>query len=227
MEDLGEPPTTARWLAWATAVLLIIGVISAGVMNLAGERPDQGVVAAAGRAGGTLDVPVTTLPPVTTIQRSTPPATSGRSTTVPKAAAAVLRAIASTVPPTTQPPATSTTVAPVTSTTAPPPTSTTSTSTTLAPRVTLTVANEHTLRLAIVVNDGPLIEVDAGKEVPLTVADNGSEDRVVVAAPGTDPACGARTTGDLFRAGGTFRVTVGNGKGACPVAPEITVTPPV
>jgi hypothetical protein len=213
VEDLGEPPTTAYWLAWATAFLLIIAVVAAGVMNLSGDGSEDGFVSAAGQTSGTVDVPTTsttTLPPApppqtpTTSRPSTP-----TSTTVPKAASAVLRAIGTTAPPTTRAPVTTSTTAPApTPTTAPPaPTSSTTTSTTLPPKATVTVVNEYTRAFEITVNK-QTVTLDPGTPRTLQVdVPPNVTDEIKGHALG-EPPCEVGGVGDLFQAGGRYRVAI-------------------
>jgi hypothetical protein len=236
VDDLGDPPTTARWLAWATAILLIIGVVSAGVMNIAGGGSDDGLVTAAGRDGGTFVVPTTTVPlPVPSTQSPTPASTIARSTTVPKAAAAVLKAIASTTTTTTRPPTatTTTTAPPVTTTTVKPlPTTTTTapapttTSTTVPLRAALTVANDLTQTFVVTV-DGRTFELAQGQEagpVDVTLPAGGND--VVEVHAKDDAACTVGSTSHLFQPGSSYRLTVVAGSGpACrdSAAPDIKV----
>lgn len=213
MQDLGEPPTTARWLAWATAVLLIIGVVSAGVMNITGGGSEDGVVTAAARSAPEVD------PASTTTLSSVPPSTvrppAPTSTTVPKAAAAVLKALGTTAPPTTQPPATTTTTRPATTTTS-------STSpTTLPPKATVSVRNELTRPFLIKVNGVP-VTVDPGKQSAGLQLDLPTVTDAVEADALGEPACEAGVLGDLFRPGLTYLVSVVASPTACA---ELKVTP--
>jgi hypothetical protein len=233
VDDLGDPPTTARWLAWATAFLLVIAVVAAGVMNIAGPGNGDGLVTAAGRADGTFVVPTTALPaPVPpTLAPAAPAPTVARSTTIPKAAAAILKAIGTTTPTSPAPATTTTSTAPAapTTTVKPTPSTTTSTtSTTLAPRATVTVANDLTQTFVIVV-DGRTFEVAAGQEAaPFDLAlPADGRDSVQVKAK-DEPACQAGAVGHLFDAGGRYRLAVVAGSGtACQnsAAPDVKVTP--
>lgn len=202
MEDLGDPPTTARWLSWATAALLIIGVVSAGVMNIAGPHSDDGLITASARSAGEVVLPSTTLPPVPTSAVERPAPTS---TTVPKAAAAVLKALGTTAPPATQPPATTTTTAPP---------GTTTTSSTLLPRATVSVRNELTRPFLVKLNGVPLT-VDPGKQsagLPLDLRQ--TTDGIEGDAIG-EPPCEVGMVGDLFRPGVTYLVSVVAKPDAC------------
>ena len=215
VEDLGDPPTTAHWLAWATAVLLIIGVVSAVVMNVAGGGSDDGVVAAAAQTEVTLDVTSTTVPP-------TPPSTgrqpTASSTTVPKAAAAVLKALGTTAPPTTRPPATTSTTAPPVTTTAP----TTTTSTTLPPRATVSVVNELPQGFVITLNNGERFTVAANRASVAVQLNLPPGDDTIEADAVGEPPCEVGATGDLFQPGGRYRVVIVAAQDACA---RLTVTP--
>lgn len=214
-EGLQEGPTTARWLAWATTVLLALGVGSLGVLDAGESGSDAGVVSAAGGTAGTVEVtsPTTTVttlaPPVT----STPPSTVARSTTVPKAAAAVLAAIGTTT--TTQRPSatTSTTGPPVTSTTAPTTQTTVTTSTTVPGRATVTVANVHPNAFQVTLNNQEF-KLDPGqdREVDLVLGPNGNY--VLEAHAVADPTC-EQGDGGAFQAGGRYRVEIVAAQGGC------------
>lgn len=236
----GEAPVTARWLAGAAVALLALGVVSAGILNQ-DDDGSGGLVAVAGRTGGTIALATSTststtvLPPVT----SSPPSTIARSTTVPKAAAAVLAAIGSTTTTTTSapPPAsTTTTRPPVTTTTAPtvaPSTSSTSststTSTTVQPRATITILNEHPNAFVVTVN-GRTFEppLPSGEKIgPLEVGlPPGSDDTVALEAV-ADPSCRVVVTRDLFQPSGThqYRIVAGTGT-SCTSIPTPALEPP-
>ena len=211
-------PTTARWLALATAVLLAVGVISAGVVDARGSGSDASVVTAASNTTPTVDVPSSStttvpsaLPPVT----QAPPSTVARSTTVPKAAAAVLAAIGTTAPPTTQPPATTSTRAP-----APPTTATTATTTTTVPRrATFDFVNDHPNAVVVRVNQQrfDLAPGERRDDVDVVLAASGM-DRVDVLVVGT--TCFAEKAGDLFQPNRSYRVAVSGGTGLCGTIPE-------
>lgn len=224
-----ETPGAARWLAWATAVLLVFGVVSAAVLDVQDGAFDADVVSAAGGNARTVEVPsssattVTSMPPVT----STSVPAIARSTTVPRAAAAVLAAIGSTPPPTAQPtPATTpTTRAPVTPTTATTTTSipaTTTTTTTTAPaRAAVTLANEHPNAFVISVS-GRDFELDPGEEVgPVDVALPADGDDVVEVRAVADPTCALTERGDLFQPGGRHRLAIVAAEGMCGSTPNV------
>ncbi len=233
MDELGDPPTTARWLAWATAVILTIGVIAAVALNVGRHSAADNVVTAA----GTVDPPTTvTVPPVPPAQPTTaPPSTIARSTTVPKAAAAVLKAIASTAPPTTQPPpvtttattrppattTTSTTAAPTT-TTSTSTTSTSTTSTTVVTKATVTIVNEHPVDVIVTIN-GQAFPVAVGQQVgPVDITPAITNIDLVRVRTAADPLCGTDDVED-FQAGVRYRIAVQPGAGACGDAPAPVV----
>lgn len=236
-----EGPSSAQWLSAAAAVLLVVGVVSAGVVGPGGRGSDPGVVSAAGRTGATVDTatssttPVTLSYPAVPPPTSAPPSTVGRSTTVPKAAAAVLAAIGSTAPTTRPAASTSSTRGPVTSTTAPAATTTTvavtttviTTSTTLPAVATLTLANEHPNAFVVTVNRQELGTVLAHKQSgPFEVSLPAVTDTVDLGAV-SDPGCVAHESGDLLQPGGRYLLTIVAGAGACAdfAAPELRVTP--
>ena len=215
VEDLGDPPTTAHWLAWATAVLLIIGVVSAVVMNVAGGGSDDGLVTAAAQPEVTLDVTSTTSPPA-------PPSTARQpaasSTTVPKAAAAVLKALGTTAPPTTRPPATTSTTAPPVTTTTP----STTTSTTLPPRATVSVVNELSRDFVIILNKGEPFTVAANRSSAAVQLNLVTRDDTIEGDAVGEPPCEVGAIGDLFQSGGRYRVAIVAAEDACA---RLTVTP--
>lgn len=224
-EEMRETPSAARWLAWAAAVLLVFGVVSAGVVDVQDGDFDADVVSAAGGAARTVEAPasttttVTSLPPVT----SAPPAVA-RSTTVPRAAAAVLAAIGSTPPPTAQPPpaTTTTTRAPVTPTTVTTTTSIPATTSTTAPgRAAVTLANEHP-NAFVVRLDGRDFELDPGEELgPVDVALSADGDDVVEVRAVADPTCVLTDTRDLFQPGGRHRLAIVANEGMCGSTPNL------
>ena len=207
-------PTTARWLAWTTAVLLTLGVVAAGVVDAGGSRSDTGVVSAAGSTTPTVDVSsssTTTVPSALPAVTPAPPSTVARSTTVPKAAAAVLAAIGTTAPPTTQPPATTTTRAPV-----PPTTATTATTTTTVPRrATFDFVNDYPNPVVVTFNEQQRFDLASGarlNDVDVPLAASG-RDIVEVIVAGT--TCFMREAGPLFQPGGSYLVAVSAGEGKC------------
>lgn len=215
MEDLGDPPTTAHWLAWATAVLLIIGVVSAVVMNVAGGGSGDALVTAAGQTEGTLDLTSSTFPPA-------PPSTGRQpvasSTTVPRAAAAVLKALGTTAPPTTRPPGPTSTTAPPVTTTAP----STTTSTTPPPRAIVSVVNELPQGFVITLNNGERFTVAANRAAVAVQLNLPTGDDTIEADAVGQPPCEVGAIGDLFQPGGRYRVAIVAAQDACA---RLTVTP--
>lgn len=235
-EGMQEGIKSTRWLALVAACLLVAAVVSAGALGFGDGSSGGGLVSAAGRTSGTVEVPTTSTVPPTTLPPS-PSTTVKTPTTLPQAASAVLKAIGTTAPPTTQPPAPTTTRPPVV-TTVPPvtPTTTPATTTTVAPRrvVTITVANEHTEPFVLTIN-GRVFDLEAGEvEDPVEVTLRGTagdEDEVEARARiSADPACQLTDEGAFFEAGGRYRVAVVPGLGQCPgpppfLGPEIVITP--
>ncbi len=217
-------PTTARWLAWTTAVLLVLGVVSAGLVGAGGSGSDAGVVSAAGNTTPTVDVAsssTTTVPSAQPPVSQAPPSTVARSTTVPKAAAAVLAAIGTTAPPTTQPPATTTTRAPV-----PPTTATTATTTTTVPRrATVTFVNEHPNAVVVTVNRRS-IDLAPGQQEVVDVALDDKDNVAMEVRIAQIPAstCPATKVPAQFRPGGRYRLAVVAGPLGCEGLPEPLMT---
>ena len=223
-ERVRVTPTTARWLAVATAGLLAVGVISAGVVDARGSGPDAAVVSAAGSTTPTVDVSSSStttaplaLPPVT----QAPPSTVAGSTTVPKAAAAVLAAIGTTAPPTTQPPATTTTKAPVPPTTA----TTASTTTTVPRRASVTFVNEHPNAVVVTFNRRS-IDLAAGEQEVVDVALDDKDTVAMEVRIADIPAstCPATKVPAQLQSGGRYRVAVVAGPVGCQGLPEPRMT---
>lgn len=243
-EEMPETPTAARRLAWATAVLLVFGVVSAAVIDVRDGAFDADVVSAAGGNARTVEVPFSSTTTTTTTVSSLPPRTSAqrpaiaRSTTVPNAAAAVLAAIRSSAPPTTPLPTPPTTQPPpaTTPTTGPPvtpatiATTTTSipatTTTTVPGRAAVTLANLHPNAFVVRVG-GREFELDPGEEVgPVDVALPAEENDVVEVRAMADPTCALTETRDLFQPGGRHRLAIVAAEGVCGSTPnfELKVT---
>jgi hypothetical protein len=216
-----ESPPTARWLAFAAACLLIAAMVSAGVIGFGDGTSSDAVVAAAGRTTGTEPVPSTvTLPPPSIIEPASPTSTIRTTTTLPRAAVEVLRAIGTTAPPTTAP---TPTAPPTTATTVRPPTTTT----TAAPRVaTVTVINAHPQPVVVTVN-GRTFELPVGEdEGPVQVTLPATGDDVIQVRVATDAACAGELAADFFQPFRTYDVTIAAGPTACTgfPAPMIQVT---
>ncbi len=208
--DGGGPdtPPTARWLAFAAACLLIAAMVSAGVIGFGDGPSSNAVVAAAGRTTGTEPVPSTvTVPPPSTIEPASPTSSTIRTTTtLPRAAVEVLRAIGTTAPPTTAP---SPTTPPTTATTVRPSTTTT----TAAPRVaTVTVSNAHPQAVVVIVNDRTFELAPDGGEGPVQVTLPAGDDIIQVRVP-ADPNCAGQLAADLFQPFRTYTVTIAPGPG--------------
>jgi hypothetical protein len=204
-------------------------MVSAGVIGFGNGPSSDAVVSAAG-TGSTVGVPSTvTVPPPSTPPPAAPTSTIRTTTTLPRAAVEVLKAIGTTAPPTTAPPATTTTRAPVTTTTptTQPPTTTTTTRPVVV--VPVKVVNAHGQPLVVAIN-GRVILLDVGQTVDrfeVTLLATG--DDVIQAGVQGDAECIVRGDADYFQAGGSYQVTIAadpdrEGCGDYP-APGITVAP--
>ena len=204
----GAPPT-ARWLAFAAACLLIAAMVSAGVVGFGDGTSSNAVVAAAGRTTGTEPVPSTvTVPPPSTIEPASPTSSTIRTTTtLPRAAVEVLRAIGTTAPPTTAP---SPTTPPTTATTVRPSTTTT----TAAPRVaTVTVSNAHPQAVVVTVNGRTFELAPGADEGPVQVTLPATGDDVIQVRIPADAACAGERSADFFQPFRTYAVTIAEGPG--------------
>lgn len=202
-----EAGRSTRGLALAVACLLLAGVVSAGVRAADGDRPGRAVVSAVGDQSGTVDVTSTvtvTLP----VQPSTPPIVE-TTTTLPRAAVDVLNAIRTTT--TTRRPATTTTRPPTPTTTAPTPTTAPSTTTTVA-RFRVTLLNNHPSAVELIVNGRsfPLTPSQEVADVDLPLSARGD---VIQVRVGQD--CGGTDSGVIFKAGGSYNLTVVPGETMC------------
>jgi hypothetical protein len=199
-----EAPRNRRWLALVVAVLVLAGLVSAGIRVAGDDRPEPAVVSAAGGQSGTVDVTSTVTVPLP-VQPSTPSTTVATTSTLPRAAVDVLNAIAGSTT-TTRRPATTTTTQPpaATSTTLPAPT----TIATTAPPApfTATLVNEHPHAFVLVVNGQsfPLAPAQS-VDVTLPVSLRGDLVQVRVAE---DDKCGVTDSGVIFKPGGRYRVTI-------------------
>ena len=209
--DGGGPdtPPTARWLAFAAACLLIAAMVSAGVVGFGDGSSSDAVVAAAGRTTATEPVPSTvTVPPPSTIEPASPTSSTIRTTTtLPRAAVEVLRAIGTTVPPTTAPsppapPTTATTVRPSTTTT------------TAAPRVaTVTVSNDYSQAVVVTVNGRNFTLEPDRDEGPVQVTLPATGDDEIEVRVASDATCGGKLAADFFQPFRTYTVTIAPGPG--------------
>lgn len=200
-----------RTAALVAACVLVVGLVVAGVVVTRDDRPSRAVVTATRDQPSTVDVTSTVTIPLGPAP-STPPTTVQTSTTLPKAAVDVLKAIGSTTT-TSRPPATTTTrpAAPTTTTPAP----TTSTPTTITvPQFTATLVNNHPHAFILNVNgrDFPLAPAQTVESVSFPVSPGGDSIRVRLAE---DANCGVFDSGVIFQAGGRYRVRVVEGPGMC------------
>ena len=189
-----------RWLAWGLACLVLVVVVAGGVVIANRDRPGRAVVSAAGDRSGTVDVTSTVTIPLP-VQTSTPPSTVATTTTRPKAPVDVLNAIGSTTTTrrqatttTTSPPAPTTTVpAPTTTTTAPAP-------------FRATLVNQHPQAVVLIVN-GQRFSLAVGQTVPDVELAWKRGDLVQVWLA-EDVKCGVSDSGEIFKPGTPYRVTV-------------------
>jgi len=193
-----------RWLAAAVGCLVVAGVVSAGTVMAGDDRPSRAVITTEeGRdtAGVTSTVTIPLQP-----QPSTPPATAPTTTTLPKAAVDVLNALAGSTT-TTRPRATTTTRAPAPTTTVPTPTTAApATTSTTIPRFTANMVNEHPHRVVLTVNGQTFSLMPTQRvEVDLPVSVRGDVVQVRLAE---DNSCGVTDTGEIFRAGARYRITI-------------------
>jgi hypothetical protein len=222
-------PKVTRWMPWLVGVLLLAGLISAGVIVADDDRPEA-VVSATGSQSGTVDVTSTVTVPLPVTSTPAPTTTLRTTTTLSPAAVAVLRAIASTTT-TTRPPPTTTTTAP------PAPTTTAVTQTTVAPpttvrtpRFTVTMVNEHTHAFVMTVNgqDFPLAPGQSRSLVELPAVPVRTPDIVRVMAPG-DEKCGVQEQQEgLFPDGSRWLLRIVTGAGTCTgdfAMPRLAISP--
>lgn len=205
LDQAGPDRHSKRWLAWAAACLVLMGVVAAGVLVADRDRPGRAVVSAAGGQSGNVDVTSTvtvTLP----VETSVPPNTVATTTTLPRAAVDVLNAIAGSTTTTRQLPTTTTTRPPAAPTTVPVPTTAPTTSTTVPAPYTATLVNEHTLAVVVNVNgrDFPLAPAQT-VDVELPMSLRGDLVQVRLAQ---DNKCGVSDSGLIFKPGAAFRVAV-------------------
>lgn len=209
-EDLRNGVRATRWLAWATAGLLVLGVASAGAVGAHNRSEDRRIVTAAGENASGVDAPSTTeavtVPAPTTVAPTTSDPAPATTTTAKAAATTV-----ATTPPTTKAPArTTTTVATAATTPSTSPTSATSptTVTTISGHATVTLANEFTAAFTLTIN-GRAFTLQPGQQigpVDLTLAADGND--VVELRAVSDPQCGIGDAGGYFVAGGRYRMAI-------------------
>ena len=194
-----------RWLAWAAGCLLLAGVIGAGVLVVDDDRPGRAVVSAAGDRSGTVDVTSTvtvTLP----LESSGTPTTVATTTTLPKAAVDVLNAIGGSTTTTRRPATTTTTRPPAPTTTVAAPPTVPTTSTTVPAPFRATLVNEHPQAVVLVVN-GRSFSVAPGQTIPDVEMAWRRGDLVQVRLA-EDDKCGVSDSGEIFKPGGTYGVTI-------------------
>ena len=200
--DQARPQASPRtgWLVLAVAVLVLAGVVSAGVLIADDDRPGPAIVAAAG-GQSTADVTSTVTAPLPV----EPSSTVATTTTLPKAAVDVLNAIAGSTTTTRRPAATTTTQPPAATTTTLPAPTTTSTTAPPAP-FTATLANEHTHAFVLIVNGRsfPLAPAQT-VDVELPISPRGDLVQVRLA---DDEKCGVSDSGVIFKPGGRYRVSI-------------------
>lgn len=200
-EDLQGGVKATRWLAWATAGLLVLGVASAGAVGAHNRSEDGRIVTAAGENAGGVDAPSTTEPgmavtsPTTLASTTTAPAPTTTATPVPS--------VAPTAPPTTNAvPKTTTTTTASTASTSP------TTVTTISGHATVTLANDFTTAFTLSIN-GRSFTLQPGQQVgplDLTLAPNGND--VVELRAVSNPECGIGDAGGYFVAGGRYRMAI-------------------
>ena len=205
------PRVTRTWALVAAAVL-VVALVAAGVVVARDDRPSQAVLTATRDQPSTVNVTSTVTIPLAPVN-STPPTTVQTSTTLPKAAVDVLKAIGSTTT-TTRPPATTTTTRPAApTTTAPTPTTSPPTTITVS-QFTATLVNAHPHAFVLNINgrDFALAPGQTVDSVTFPVVPGGDVVRVRLA---DDPNCGVFDSGMLFLAGGRYKVRVVVGPGMC------------
>lgn len=212
-----------RVAVWAGACVLVVGLIVAGLFAVRNDRPSRAVVTTTRDQPSTVDVTSTVTIPLDPTP-STPPTTTRTSTTLPKAAVDVLKAIGSTTT-TTRPPATTTTRPSAPTTTTPTPTTATPTTITV-PQFSATLVNNHPHAFLLNINgrDFPLAPGQTVESVTFPVSPNGDTIRVRLV---DDANCGVFDSGVIFQAGGRYRVRVVEGPGMCGTFPSpfIEITP--
>ena len=203
-----EAGRSTRGLALAVACLVVAGVVSAGVRAADGDRPGRAVVSAVGEQSGTVDVTSTVT--VTLPDQSSTPSTVATTTTLPKAPVDVLNAIRSTT--TTRRPATTTTTRPPTPTTTVPTPATAPSTTTTVARFRVTLLNNHPSAVELIVNGRsfPLAPSQEVADVDLPLSARGD---VIQVRVGQD--CGGTDSGVIFKAGGSYNLTVVPGETMC------------
>lgn len=212
-----------RVAAVVAACVVVLGLVGAGVLVARDDGPSRAVVTATRDQPSTVDVTSTVTVPLGPAA-SSPPTTVQTSTTLPKAAVDVLKAIGSTT--TTARPAATTTTRPASPTTTSPTPTTTPPTTITVPQFTATLANNHPHAFVVNVNgrDFPLAPGQTVESVSFPVQPNGDTIRVRLA---DDANCGVFDSGVIFQAGGRYLVRVVEGPRMCGnfPGPKIEVSP--
>jgi hypothetical protein len=211
-EDAKGSGLTARWLAWATAGLLMAGLVSAGTVAARNAGTGDRIVSAAGTGADGVESPP---PPAPTV----PPSTTAPSTSVAPTTSVPMT---STAPPTTQRPRPTTT----TSTTVKATTSTTGASS-AAGRATVTVVNQAADAFVITLN-GRTFQLAPGQQAgPVEIDLYAHGNDIVEIRAVADPSCGMGDADNYFDAGGHYRVAIVPSQGMCGSmpGPQLKVTP--
>ena len=218
-EDLRAPIRVTRWLAWAVAGLLAVGVVSVGVVDGRDDGSDQRVVTAAGESAGGVDVSttVTTFVPPPELPVIPPPPDPTTTTTAVKPATT-----------TTKRPATTTTTAKAPATTATTVAANPTTTVTVQAGVTLTVVNQYPGGVILTVN-GTTFNLAAGQTVgPVNIVRYSHGNDIVELKLAADPSCGSGDADGYFPTPGSYRMTVVAGPSpVCQggvVGPSVTTT---
>ncbi|HET7720614.1 MAG TPA: hypothetical protein VFK43_11645 [Acidimicrobiales bacterium] len=189
-----------------------MGVVAAGVAVVDDDRPGRAVVSASGDRSG-IDVTSTvtvTLP----VEASTPPTTTATTTTLSKAAVDVLNAIAGSTTTTRRPATTTTTRPPAATTTVPTPTTAPPTTTTLPAPFRATLVNEHPRAVVLTVNRGLPFSLAPGQTIAdVELAFKGGD--LVQVWLAEDTKCGVSDSGEIFKSGGRYRVSIVVGPTPC------------
>jgi hypothetical protein len=209
-------------LAWATAGLLGVGLVSAGAVTSGQHSTDVRIVTAAGDNTGAVDVPTTAgsfasppaVPPAA--PPTAPPTTPAPAVTVPATTAVPKPVTVPTTkaPVTTQPARTVTTAAPVATTTP----------STASGRATVTLVSQLAYDIDVTLN-GRAFRVTAGQSlgpVAVDVAANGND--IVEARLVVRPSCGSGDAERYFTSGGTFRLMITPVPGMCFDLPGFSLT---
>ena len=188
-EELDEPVKVTRLMAWAAAVLMVLGVLVAGAMAARNDTAGDRAVSAAGGEAGVVDVPTTvvttTVPPTTAVVPTT--------TTTPKPTP--------TAPPTTKAPQ--------------PTTTTTRATTTTTAGVMLTIVNNSPSAVLLKVN-GKSFTLAGGQRVgPVAVTRSAEGYDIVELRLAAEPTCGMGDADGYFPRPGNYVLTIESSPGSC------------